>query len=487
MSTSKELSVCLNENLRVLNTSFKDCPDVIQKLVTLKQMKKGCFIFIKDYVNSDLLQRDFIRPLLSMDYYMVANKNIIEYLPTLNNFICTDMEKVITSVLEGKTVFLLDGANFAVVCDLVDIENRAITEPEGEKNVKGSRDGFIESLSTNITLLRRRIKSSRLKFRHIVLGNVTHQNLAIAYIEEIANPEILSILYSKIKDIGTDGLISMGQVEQLITESKYSLFPQHVSTERVDKAVAALLEGRLVVLLEGTPIVLIAPISLFSLIQAPDDYSANWIASTVVRIIRILGMITTLILPGLYVSITAFQYYLIPIDILTTLARSRTGVAFPPAVEALVMEFTIQMMREASIRLPTYIGTTLGIVGGIIIGQAAVAAGIVSNVFIIVVGIMAIASYVTPDNNLGLALIVIRIIILIMSSMFGILGITVCLVLLAMHLLSLESLGQPYLSPIMPFKLRDLKDTFIKLPMSFMNKRPHITQPTNKNRGDNNE
>lgn len=487
MNFSKSLSIYLGDNLKELNNNFKDCPDIIPKEVMLKGMKKGCFIFIKDFINVDLLQRDFIRPLLSIDYSILSDKNIIEYLPALNVSLCYDIDTVVTSVLSGKTVFLIDGVNFAIVCNIVDIEKRAISEPESEKNVRCSREGFIESINTNITLLRRKIKNNNLKFKTVTLGNITNQSLAISYIEGIANPEILNTLYTKINNINIDGLLSAGQVEQLITDSYYSPFPQYIATERPDKVVAALLEGRFAVLLDGTPYVLIAPVSIIAFFQAPDDYSSNWMVGTTLRLIRITAIIMALILPALYISVTSFHYYLVPLNILVQLAQSRVQVAFPPIVEALLMTLTIEMLREASIRLPTYIGTTIGVVGGIIIGQAAVNAGIVSNLFIIIVAITAIASYVVPNYEFGLAIILLRFGILLMSSFFGIIGVVVSLILIIIHLLSLESLGQPYLMPIMPFKLGDLKDTFLRLPAQFMKKRPHIEQPINKDRGDKNE
>jgi spore germination protein len=482
LNDGMRLNFRLDDNLKTLNSFFTDCPDIIQKQVALKGMKRGCFIFIKEFMNSDLLQRDFLRPLMTMNHSMLSNRNIIDYLPTLNNSLCYDIDSVVNSVLNGKIVFLIDEVNFAVACDLMNVEKRAISEPDGEKNVRGAHDGFIESLNTNISLLRTKIKSSKFKYKSIVLGNLTNQSLAIAYIEGIANPQIVNNLYNKINNIKIDGLLSINYIEQLIVDSKPSVFPQYISTERIDKSVAALLEGKVAVLLDGVPYALIAPISFFSFFNAPDDYSSNWISGTMVRVVRFLSVITTLILPGLYISITAFQYYLIPTDILVQLGKSRATVAFPPAIEALMMEFTIQMIREASIRLPTYIGATIGVVGGIIIGQAAVSAGIVSNLFIIVVGIMAIAAYVTPNYDFGMAITVLRIFILLMASLFGIVGMITVFSLLLTHLLSLESLGEPYFSPIMPLKVRDIKDTIIRFPLKFIKKRPNTAQPMKKRR-----
>jgi spore germination protein len=482
LNNGMRLNFRLDDNLKTLNSFFTDCPDIIQKQVALKGMKRGCFIFIKEFMNSDLLQRDFLRPLMTMNHSMLSNKNIIDYLPTLNNSLCYDIDSVVISVLEGKIVFLIDEVNFAVACDLMNVQKRAISEPDGEKNVRGAHDGFIESLNTNISLLRTKIKSSKFKYKSIVLGNLTNQSLAIAYIEGIAKPQTVNNLYNKINNIKIDGLLSINYIEQLIVDSKPSVFPQYIATERIDKSVAALLEGKVAVLLDGVPYALIAPISFFSFFNAPDDYSSNWISGTMVRVVRFLSVITTLILPGLYISITAFQYYLIPTDILVQLGKSRATVAFPPAVEALMMEFTIQMIREASIRLPTYIGATIGVVGGIIIGQAAVSAGIVSNLFIIVVGIMAIAAYVTPNYDFGMAITVLRIFILLMASLFGIVGMITVFSLLLTHLLSLESLGEPYFSPIMPLKVKDIKDTIIRFPLKFIKKRPNTAQPMKKRR-----
>lgn len=483
MSSQGSLSVSLPDNLKELNASFKDCPDIIIKEVRLKDMRKGCFIFIKGFVDTDLLQRDFIRPLLEIDYGVVTKYNITDSIPSLNTSLCYEVNNTVTSVLEGKTVFLADGINFAIVCDLMKTEKRAISEPDGEKNVRSPHDGFIESLDTNTIILRKKIKNSNLKFKHIVLGNITNQHLKVAYIEGIANPELINILYNKVSEINTDGILSAGQIEQYITDNKYSPFPQYIATERPDKVVAALLEGRIAVMIDGTPFVLIAPVSIFSFFQAGDDFSSNWIIGTFMRLIRIIGIIIALTLPALYVSVTSFQYYLVPLNMLVQLAQSRVKVAFPPIVEALLMETTIEMLREASIRLPSFIGATIGVVGGIIIGQAAVNAGIVSNVFVITVGITAIASYVLPSYEFGLTIRLLRFAFILISAFFGIVGLSAGISIMVIHLLALESLGQPYLMPLFPLKLNDIKDTIVRMPVQFMKTRPNIPKPVNMERG----
>lgn len=483
MCANRSLSKNLDDNINELVNKFKECPDVINKKLILKDGRKGCFFYLKGFINIDLIQRDFLKPMLSMDIKNIPDKEILDYLPLLDASLEYDIDNTVSSVLNGKIIFLIDKLDYVIICGLINAEKRSITEPENEKNVRGPHEGFIESLDTNIAMLRRKIKNENLKFNTITLGNETKQTVVVAYIDGIANPKLLSTLINKISKINTDGLLAIGYIEQYITDSPNSPFPQYLATERADKVVASLLEGRLTILMDGTPFALIAPVSFWSFIQALDDYSTKWMLGSFIRYIRIISVIISMILPALYISATAFQYYLVPLNLLIPLAISRTEVAFPPVVEALTMEFTIEIIREASIRLPTYISTTIGVAGGIIIGQAAVNAGIVSSLFIIVVAVTAMASYVIPVYDFGLALRLIRFLFLIFASIFGIIGVLVGSIFIISHLLSLESLGQPYFSPIIPFKKDSIKDTVVRAPLNFMKIRPHISLPLKKKRG----
>ncbi|MDT8717995.1 spore germination protein [Clostridium sp. 19966] len=485
MESDKPISSDLNINIDQLTEKFRECPDIMNKKIIFKDGRKGCFFYLKGFVNIGLIQRDFVKPLLSICISEISDNELVDYLPIFNTSVAYEIDAAVTAVLKGKTVLFIDKLNYSIVCDLTDIDKRNISEPEGEKNVRGPHEGFIESLETNISIVRRKIKDSNLKFKNLELGTKTKQTVSICYIEGIANTEMLNELFSKINKINTDGLMAIGYIEQYISSSPNSPFPQYMATERPDKAVAALLEGRLVVLMEGTPFVLIAPVSLWSFLQALDDYSTKWMLGSFVRLIRILSVLVAVLLPSLYVAVTTFQYYIVPLNLLVPLAVSRTQVAFPPVVEALVMEFTIEMIREASIRLPTYLATTIGVVGGIIIGQAAVNAGIVSSLFIIVVAVTAMASYVVPIYDFGLAIRLFRFLLLILASAFGIIGIIVGIAFLTAHLLSLESLGQPYVAPIQPIKIKDLKDSIIRAPLGYMENRPSDAKPLKKKRGSN--
>lgn len=478
--------VVFGDIMKCIDDNLIECPDVIRRKGILKNNKECFFIFTEGLINTDLLQRDFIAPLLSMEYDKLMDENRLRAISIAQISFCYDINQIIKDLFSGAIVFIFDGMNFAVSCRLDNPDKRSISEPETEKNVRGSHEGFIEVSKTNMAILRRRVKNENLKFKKIQIGATTNQTVTIAYIQGIANPELLEELYSRIEKINIDGVMGSGYIEQLIADRPNSPFPQFLATERPDKVVASLLEGRLAIIVEGTPVLLIVPVTFSSFFHAPDDYNIHWLFGTFLKLLRFFALILAIYLPAIYVAITSFHYYMVPLKLLIPLAESRERVPFPPYVEALIMEITIELLREASIRLPTYIGTSIGVIGGIIIGQAAVEAGIVSVLMIIVVAITAIASYVTPIYDMGFALRLFRFIIMLASSILGVIGILICTVLLSAHLLSLESLGQPYFQPFVPFRFKDLKDAFIRMPLQHMSKRPSESQPVDKERGEGN-
>ncbi|MDP4145910.1 MAG: spore germination protein [Bacillota bacterium] len=485
-SPKTKISASLKENINILNNKLVDCPDIIRRHVYLQDKREAYFIYVEGLADLDLVERDFINPIVSSDFQHLFIDAHIQNLPTSRITYYYDIDSMVTDVLTGTTMFIVDGMNFAICTALRKYDQRTITEPVVEKSVKGPHEGFIEPIHTNMAILRRKVKNTNLKFKTLQLGTVTKQTIAIAYIEGICNPDLLNTLYNKLKSINTDGVLAAGYIEQFISDSPNSPFPQFRNTERPDTAVAALLEGKFVIITEGTPVVLIAPASFFAFFQAFDDYSTHWIFGSLTRLLRIFAMIIAVTLPALYVAITTFHYYIVPLSLLVPLAESRARVPFPPIVEVLIMEFTIELLREASIRLPTYVGTSIGVVGGIIIGQAAVQAGIVSDLLIIVVAITAIASFVAPNYDMGYVIRLLRFIATILSAIFGIVGIIIFATSVFSHLVILESLGQPYFQPIIPTKLKDLKDSIIRAPISLLKERPDMAKPINKKRGDGN-
>jgi spore germination protein len=345
---------------------------------------------------------------------------------------------------------------------------------------------FIVAITSNYALLRRRIRNPKLKFKTISMGKITNQTAAIAYIEDLVKPNAVDLVYEKLKSIDYDAFFDVGFLAQALADNNFTPFPHYLATERPDKTVSSLLEGKLAVLLEGSPAALIMPISFFSSFQAPDDYNTNWLVGSLNRLIRMTALLIALFLPSLYIAIVSFHYYMIPLNLLVPLAESRAKVPFPPIIEVLILEFTVEMLREATVRLPTYIGTAIGIVGGLIIGQAAVQAGIVSNLIIIIVAITALASYLIPNFDMGLAIRYCRFIVMFFAAIFGIIGVAICALFLMAHLITLESLGEPYFKPLFPFNPVDIKDTWLRPSLKALKKRPTVVNDENEIRGKDN-
>lgn len=472
-----------NIDLASVQEKLQECPDIIQKKIYIENQQEAFFFYIEDLVDIGLLQRDFINPVVSMDIERLSQEAHIYNLPCNDTTLLYDIETVIDNIMAGYCVFVCVSIPFAISCSLTDIPKRSIEEPIIEKNVRGPHEGFVEHLGTNFSILRRKIKNHRLKFKTVTLGVQTKQKVVVSYIEGIANMNMVETLFDRIRNIDIDGLSAIGYIEQSLTSHPNSVFPQFLATERPDKAMAALLEGRIVILQEGTPVVLIAPVNFMSFFQALDDYSTLWLHGTFLRMIRLIGLIMAILLPSMYIAVTSFHYYAVPLDLLIPLAESRARVPFPPIVEVLILEVTIEMIREAAIRLPTYIGTAISVVAGLIIGEAAVQAGIVSDLLIVIVAATAITSYVIPSYDMALAIRILRFCFIIASAAFGIIGIVVCTALTTAHLLTMDSLGQSYLQPFVPIVPGDIKDTFLRLPIKRMQKREKMTGTKNQIRG----
>jgi len=482
--TNVNLDKDYDKNFSLIDGTLKDCPDIIRRQVILNSGKKGCFFFVQGLCDVDLFQRDFMTPLLnfkkldSEDLKYLPNK-----IPVAGLSFPTVISNILQDVLAGNVVFICEGLNQGISCTLKKYEKRSIQEPEGEKSVRGDHDGFIEDMATNISTLRRKLKTVDLKFKSFTVGNISHQTVSVAYLEGIANPNLLQIISDKINQLDSDSFIAIGYLEQIIADHPNSIFPQYLSTERPDKAVAGLLEGKFVIMLQETSFVMVAPVSFFAFTQAPEDYSTHWVGATYLRMLRTIALLIALFLPGIYIALLTYHYYMIPLPLLVQLAQSRTKVPFPPVIEAFLIEFMIEMVREASIRLPSFITASISIVGGLVIGQTAIHAGIASDLMVIIIAASAIAGFTMPTYDLGISIRLVKYIVMITSSIFGILGVVVPMVTLLAHLLVLDSLGEPYFQPIAPFKFDDLKDTYIRASIRYLKKRPDVAKPLDKERG----
>jgi hypothetical protein len=357
---------------------------------------------------------------------------------------------------------------------------RAIEASKTETVVYGPKDSFSEQLEQNITLIRRRLPITTLKTEKFTVGSLSKTTVILMYIEGLTNPEFISIAKNKLEGIHFDFFLDSSHVAALMEDHKNTIFPQFQQTERPDTCASALESGKVVFLVGNTPFALVAPIHFFHLFQSPEDYVHRWPVATFMRILRFCSFLVSMIMVPFYVAVTAHHYQMIPLPLFSVLLESRSKLPFSPFGEAFIMLITLEVLKEASLRMPSKSGQTLGVVGGIVIGQAAVKAGFASDVLIVLVAVSAISSFLVPNYLLTRANAVIQILFLVFAAFLGVLGIVLGLIGLAIHLNGLTSLKQPYLSPVSPFYLRDWKDTFIRAPLSWMKTRPATLHPLQK-------
>lgn len=393
-----------------------------------------------------------------------------------------NLQEVLTSIVEGKAVLLMEDKKEAYIFDTPIETHRALEQPDTEKTVRGSHIGFIEDLNTNLYLLRSRIKNKQLKVKYITLGLETNRNVVIVYMNHLANKDLVAEVEKRIKDISVDTIFAPGYIEECIEEHPFSPFPQNLYTERPDRVEAHLMEGRVAILDDGSSDAIILPVTFFSFFQTPDDYNSRTYTSTVFRLLRLFSFLGTLLLPPLYIALVGFHFEMIPYELITLVKGSISGVPFSPFFEALFMAVTVELIREAGIRLPTPIGETIGIVGGLIIGDAIVKAGLVSNMMVIVIALTAIMSFTIASYEMSNTVRILNLPIMIAASFFGFVGIVLSTSLIVIHLCKLETFKISYLSPLAPLQIRELADSIVRLPVWLLNYRPKSIRAQNRKR-----
>lgn len=388
----------------------------------------------------------------------------------------------IQAVLQGNTVILIEGLKEALLSGTRKIPKRQVTRPQTEQVVRGSHEGNIESLGTNVSLLRTRLPTVDLQIQKMDIGRITKSDVAVCYLKSIASEGLVQEVKDRLSLIDIDGPIDSGYLEQFIEDDHFSPFPQIQITERPDKTAASLMEGRVAIMMNGTPVTLIVPAVFSQFYQSVDDYSERFLMGTLVRIIRVVSLAFSLILPSLYVALISFNPELIPTDFAVAVAGGRAGIPFPPVLEVLYLVVTMEVLREATIRMPQQVGGAISIVGVLVIGQAAVQAGFASPITIVVVALTTIGSFATPAYNAGIALRMLKFPLLVLSGIFGLYGIAIGLLFIVNHMLSLKSFGVPYMSPTVPGNYQGLKDVVIRAPLWWMPERPDFLDSRNRKR-----
>ncbi|TVY08434.1 spore germination protein [Paenibacillus cremeus] len=388
-----------------------------------------------------------------------------------------NLKKVVRSVLSGDTAMLIDYNDKALLLNTKGWEKRGVEEPRTESVVRGPRNGFTETLRINTAQIRLRIKDPDLIVKNMTVGKRSNTDVAVIYLDGVANEQIVQTVVKRIQAIDIDAAMESGYIEQFIEDNHWTPFPLIQNTERPDKATANILEGKIAIICDGSPFCLIAPAVFSQFYHSPEDYYERFLIGTLIRLIRVVSMGMALMLPSLYIAFSSFHPEMIPSRLVIAMAAGRSTVPFPSIVEAFLMEVTMEILREASVRLPGPIGPTIGIVGALVVGQAAVQAGIVSPIMVIVVALTTIGSFAAPSYSAAIALRMLRFPLMIAAALFGLYGIMLFLILIIIHLCSLKSFGVPYMAPIAPSRVNDMKDTAIRVPLHWMKKRPSIFRP----------
>ncbi|MEK3794061.1 spore germination protein [Paenibacillus sp. FSL R7-0204] len=376
-----------------------------------------------------------------------------------------DWKGIMLAILSGDTAILLEGCRAAILCGTRGGEQRAVSEPSSQLVVRGPKDGFVESVATNISLIRRRIKSAKLRLEVMKIGSETHTHVALMYMEGIAGEDLIREARDRLNKIVINEILESGYIEELIQDKTFTPFPTIYNSERPDVAAGNLLEGRVVIIVDGTPFVLILPAVFTQFFQSAEDYSQRFDISILMRLVRYLSFLVLILGPSVYLALTTYHYEMIPTTLLINLLSQRENVPFPAFVELLLMETAFEILREAGVRMPRAIGQTVSVVGALILGTAVVEAGIITPIMVIVVALTGIASFALPAYNLAIAGRIIRFAFLIMASIFGFYGITLGLILLVAHMSSLRSFGVPYLFPFVPLSIKGQKDTLFRMPL----------------------
>ncbi|MFC7443118.1 spore germination protein [Laceyella putida] len=385
--------------------------------------------------------------------------------------------EVVTHVFRGNTALFIDGVAEALVIEAKQKKARNIEEPLTEALVRGPRLGFNENLQDNLAILRQLVGNPDLKILPYQVGRRTKKELAIVYFEGIANDELVQEVQNRIARIDIDDVPETGYIELLIQDNYLTPFPQLQNTERPDRLIAALMEGRVGILLDGTPFTLIAPVTFAMFLQSPEDYYQRWIPGSLIRLLRYFSAFVSLYLPSIYISFVSFHQGLIPTTLAISIAATREGVPFPSIIESLIMEIAIEILREAGLRLPRPVGQTVGLVGGLVIGEAAVQAGIVSPIMVMVVSLTAISSFAIPEYAGGISLRLLRFGAMVCAAVLGLFGVIFFFLIILIHLVKLKSFGVPYIAPAAPIRWSDWKDFLIRLPQGISDKRPQMLFP----------
>ncbi|WP_256217748.1 spore germination protein [Paenibacillus sp. OV219] len=483
-----QLETNLEANMDRIKSEVAASPDLIVRRFTLRtaQHQHVAAVYLETITDKEAVNEFVMRSLMSPFLpetppeegtspeeafkYICDNALAVGQVEVLDNWTTMLLE-----LLTGKTLLFVDGWDQCVSCSTIGGDKRAVSEASTQVVIRGPKDSFTESLPTNIALIRRRIRSERFGFEATKIGRVTQTNVAMLYIDGIVKEEIKQEVRKRLAKIDTDAILESGYIEEFIEDNWSSPFPTIYNTERPDVIAANLLEGRIAILVDGTPFALVVPTILPQFFASAEDYYQRYDIGTFLRLLRYASFIISLFGPAVYIALTTFHQEMLPTTLLINLSGAREGVPFPALIEAFAMELSFEILREAGVRMPRAVGQAVSIVGALVLGEAAVQAGIVSPIMVIVVAITAIANFSIAAYNLAITARLLRFLFMIAAGTIGFYGIILGLIMLVAHMNSLRSFGVSFLSPLVPLKFKQMKDVFVRMPHWSFTERPDDT------------
>lgn len=467
----------LEENKACLSAVFH-MPENMD--VVIKQFDTQGFgvmiAYLEGLADTEKLSESVIKPLTDAKEkaYAVPDERIgylkkhVLYAPQISD--AETFSDISREMISGVCVLFADGCEEAALVDIRKMPHRPVNRTNNESVVMGSQEGFVENLRTNVSLIRKNLRTPDLVTEILSVGSENKTMAALLYVKGVTDDKMVEEARRRLKSINVQSFLGTGQIQQLIEDHPLSLFPQILQTERPDRTAAGLSEGQFAILTDNSPYALLGPSTLFHFLHASDDSFMRWQYGTFVRFIRLMGIMFSLLLPGMYIALTQFHSHLLPMNLLSSIAEARANVPFSILGEILFMEFAFHLINEAGTRIPSQIGSALGIVGALILGQAAVTANIASPILIIIVAITGLGNFVIPSYSLSIGLQIYRLIVLFAGAMFGLYGIVFALFLMTVSLCSMRSFGAPYVSPLAP-KRMGKGDVVLRMPFGFKNSR----------------
>lgn len=483
----------LHDNENVIKAVFEHPTNkavVIRHIFITSLQRSGIVLYMRGAIQLETLEEHVLRPLLHLEQdegKKIADEAeyVLEHIITTTNGEITDsMNSLIESVSSGAIAIFMDECDRAIIIDASGYSTRAITEPTIENYVRGPKEAFAESLYDNISLIRKQLKTPQLICEDLFVGERVSQKVSLLYIRGIAEPHIVDKVKQRIESINTDTVLNLDVLSQFIEERPYSLLPTILVTERPDRASAFLLEGHVILLMENSPSALVMPITFWNLFHTGEDHYMRLIDGNFIRLFRFVGLFIALFAPAVYIAISTFHSEMLPTDLMLAIAANRERVPFASIFEIIIMELSFEILREAGVRVPSVIGATIGIVGALILGQAAVDANIVSPIMVIIVAVTGLSSFTIPDVSLGYAIRTARFILLIAAAFIGFFGIGLVTAYFVIYLCSMKSFGVPFMSPLAP-SLPSSKDFVFRPPVWKQSVRPSNISKRESDRGSN--